>query len=324
MRYDVFFYEAFQEEQEKIKTYLPENIKAGFTWKTIQEYGEQNLNADLISVRTQSDLPVDWAKKIRGILSRSTGYDHLVKYRSKIENEIALGYLPLYCNRAVAEQAIMLAMALYRKLPVQLQKFNNFNRDGLTGKELHEKTLVVYGVGNIGSEVVKIGKGLGMEVYGVDIEKKHDFVDYVAPEFGFEEGDIIVCAMNLTEQNENYFNYKKLQLCLQKPILVNVARGELSYATDLLKALQKGLLSGLALDVYNQEGKLADVLRAGKDIENEEINAIQELKQRPDVILTPHNSFNTEEAVIRKSEQSVRQVRHFLENDEFDWEVPQE
>src|SRR6056297_695778 len=108
MKYDVFFYEAFQEEQEKLKYYLPETIAAGFTWKTIQEYGNEDPEAGIISVRTQSILPLQWAHKLAGILSRSTGYDHLVKYRENIDSEIGLGYLPLYCNRSVAEQAILL------------------------------------------------------------------------------------------------------------------------------------------------------------------------------------------------------------------------
>ncbi len=324
MKYDVFFYEAFQEEQEKLKHYLPDNIKAGYTWKTIQEYGKSEPESNLISVRTQSDLPPDWSKNLDGIISRSTGYDHLIKYRQTIQNQLALGYLPLYCHRAVAEQGIMLMMALFRKLPLQMQNFNEFNRDGLTGFEIEGKTLVVYGVGNIGSQIVQIGEGLGMQVYGVDIEKKHDFVNYITPEKGFEKADAIICSMNLTDKNVNYFNYNKLQKCNKKPVFINVARGELSFAHDLKKALDRELISAMALDVFNEEGNLADFLRSGKEIDRPEIKAIKNLKTRNNVILTPHNSFNTQESVQRKSEQTVQQIQHFLSNREFYWKVPQE
>ncbi|MCF7885295.1 MAG: hydroxyacid dehydrogenase [Candidatus Marinimicrobia bacterium] len=322
MSKNVFFYEAFEEEQNKLKQYLPATIKAGFTWKTIQEYGQKKPEAKIISTRTQSNLPLEWAYELEGILSRSTGYDHLVKYYNEIEDNIELGYLPLYCNRAVAEQAIMLMLALFRRLPLQMHNFENFNRDGLTGFEAEGKTLVVYGVGNIGSEVYKIGKGLGMQVYGVDIEQKYQDFNYIEPNQGFEKADVIVCSMNLTTDNINYFGYKELSKCKKRPLFVNVARGELSYSADLLQAVQENCISGVALDVYNQEGKLADNLRDGENINSQEIKAVQQLKQKPNVILTPHNSFNTEEAVQRKSEQSIQQIKHFLENGKFYWEVP--
>ena len=74
---DVFFYEAFEEEQEALKHFLPGHIKAGFSWKTIQEYGAEAPPAPIISVRTQSNLPAEWADNLDAILSRSTGFDHL-------------------------------------------------------------------------------------------------------------------------------------------------------------------------------------------------------------------------------------------------------
>lgn len=323
MNYDIFFYEAFEEEQEKLKDFLPDNIQAGFSWKTIQEYEKDKPEAKIISVRTQSVLPVEWEDELDAILSRSTGYDHLIKYRKNTKTRLELGYLPLYCNRAVAEQAILLMMSLYRKLPIQIQNFKQFNRDGLTGSEVENKTLVVYGVGNIGSEIVKMGQGLGMEVYCVDIEEKHPEFEYVEPEFGFENADVITCSMNLTSQNMNYFSYEKLKKCRKKPVFVNVARGELSHSKELLKALENDLISAVAMDVYNEEDRVADFLRAGKDVAGQEVEAVNKLMQKPNVIFTPHNAFNTIEAVHRKSEQSVQQVEYFLKNDEFYWQIPE-
>jgi hypothetical protein len=77
---DVFFYEAFQEEVEALKRYLPTNIEAEFTWKTIQEQGDREPPASVISIRTQSVIPTSWAAKLSGILTRSTGYDHIKAY----------------------------------------------------------------------------------------------------------------------------------------------------------------------------------------------------------------------------------------------------
>lgn len=323
MNYDVFFYEAFEEEQEQLKKYMPESIKAGYTWKTIQENGDHRPPAKVISVRTQSTLPLDWAKDLTAILSRSTGYDHLLKYKAETKADVKLGYLPLYCNRSVAEQALTLWMALARKLPVQTESFKTFHRDGLTGNEIEGKTLLVVGVGNIGSEIVKIGQGLGLTVYGVDLEEKHPFVDYTTFEDAVGKADIIVCAMNLTPANENYFTYEKLAKAKPSALFINIARGELSYTSELLKLMKENKLGGIGVDVYKDEAKLAVSLRSGKEVDSKEVDAVKELQSYPNVIFTPHNSFNTKEAVVRKSEQSAEQLAQLFKTGEFKWYAPE-
>lgn len=77
---DVFFYEAFSEEEEALRRYLPANISAGFMKETIQESGHALPAAALISIRTQSFIPLMWGSHITGILTRSTGYDHITAY----------------------------------------------------------------------------------------------------------------------------------------------------------------------------------------------------------------------------------------------------
>ena len=85
---DVFFYEAFEEEELELRKYLPAKIKAEFTWKTIQESRQNLPPSHLISTRTQSIYPVEWGSKLSGILSRSTGYDHLNEFRQTITKKI--------------------------------------------------------------------------------------------------------------------------------------------------------------------------------------------------------------------------------------------
>ena len=101
--YAIFFYEAFAEEEFLLKQNMAPGIHAGYTWKTIQETGHSMPPAKLISIRTQSNLPLDWADDLGGILSRSTGYNHLLDYAQLSRFKMALGYLPLYCPRSVAE-----------------------------------------------------------------------------------------------------------------------------------------------------------------------------------------------------------------------------
>jgi len=319
---DVFFYEAFAEEVEMLRRHLPANVRAGFTGKTIQESGDASPPARLISIRTQSIIPNEWAGELAGILARATGYDGLKRYLAAAGANIPCGYLPLYCARAVAEEAMLLWLALLRKLPLQTKQFATFHRDGLTGRECEHKHLLVVGVGNIGAEVAKIGNALGMGVRGVDIVQRHPSVSYVSRDEGIRWADIIVCAMNLTADNVGYFNYRTLKQSKRGVVFVNVARGEMSPPGDLLRLLDEGHLAGVGLDVFDQESELAVALRSGKTAGNASVQATLELAKRPDVICTPHNAFNTVESVERKAQQSVQQIEHIKNHGRFLWPVP--
>jgi D-lactate dehydrogenase len=291
---DVFFYEAFEEEAVALSHHLPDSLQAGFTWKTIQEQGDSELPAAIISVRTQSKILPAWADRLSGILTRSTGYDHIKAYHAQCQKKIPSGYLPLYCNQAVAEQVL----------------------------QMKGKKFLVVGVGNIGSEIVRIGQGLGMTVKGVDIVERYDFIDYVSKEEGIEWADIIVCSMSLTPENRGYFNYDLLSQAKPGAVFINVARGEHSPAVDLLRLCEEGHLGGIGLDVYNNESELAVSLRTGREIVQSEIQAVLNLMEHPNVILTPHNAFNTKEAVEKKASQSVEQIQSFLKSGQFIWPVP--
>jgi D-lactate dehydrogenase len=192
----------------------------------------------------------------------------------------------------------------------------------LTGTEVKNKTLLVVGVGHIGHEVARIGKGLGMTVLGVDPARKHDDIDYVTFEEALPDADVIVAAMNLTAENRGFFNRARLAPAKPGAVFVNIARGELSPGTELLKLLEDGLLAGVALDVYEEESALAVALRSGRATTNPEALAVLAMKDRPDVLCTPHNAFNTKESLRQKAEQTVAQVRHYFTKGRFVWDVP--
>ena len=219
---------------------------------------------------------------------------------------------------------MLLWMSLFRKLPLQREQFTGFNRDGLTGTECFGKKLLVVGVGNIGVEIVRIGQGLGMEVKGVDLIQKHESAVYVSIEQGLPWADVIVCAMNLTPQNTGYFNYDLLKKTRPGVVFVNIARGEMSHSSDLLRLLTEGYLGGLALDVFHEESALAVALREGGSDSGKEVQATMEMAGFPNVILTPHNAFNTWESVLRKVDHTIQQVAYFIENEQFIWPIPKE
>lgn len=302
---DVFFYEAFEEEEAELQHLLPPGVSAGFAPETLQETGQAEPPARLLSIRTQSRVPPGWFAGIGGVLARTTGWDHLVGL------PVASGHLPEYCTRAVAEHAMLLWASLLRRLPRQLEQFARFDRDGLTGGECAGRRLLVVGVGRIGHEIARIGRGLDMEVRGVDPVRRHADVEYVEPAEGVAWADVIACSMNLTQENAGWFSAARLAKARRGAIFVNVSRGELSPAADLVRLLDEGVLGGVGLDVYEDEPRLAVALRGGC--------GTFPLAGRPNVVLTPHNAFNTAEAVGRKARQSVDEVVRFLREGRFSW-----
>lgn len=317
MKYDVMFYEAFQEEVDALRRHLPAGCRAGFSPHTLQASGDTTPPARLISIRTQSTLPPAWGSAVQALLARTTGSDHLRAYPAR-HPALQLACLPEYCSRAVAEQAALLWMALLRRLPAQIKQWSDFNRDGLSGGECAGRTLVVAGVGRIGYEVATIGRGLGMKVIGVDPVVRHTGLDYRPWPDAAPQADIVAACMDLNPSSRHFFRADTLALLKPGTLLVNVARGELVDTQAALDALQGGILGGLALDVFADEPRVADVLR-GHGPSDPETERLQVLSRHPQAILTPHNAFNTEEAVERKSRLSVEQAVHFLQEGRFRW-----
>jgi D-lactate dehydrogenase len=317
---DVFFYETYEEEAALLPRLMPPHITAGYTDKTIQESGHAEPGARFISTRTQSKYPLEWAPKLDVILSRSTGFDHLAAYAAATTGyPIQFGNLPLYCPRAVAEHALMLWLALLRRLPRQMRQFPTFFRDGLTGYETQNRTLAVVGVGNIGREICVIGRGLGMKVLGVDRDPRHAEVDYASIDEALAAADVVACAMDFNATNRGYFDADKWRHVKPGAVFVNVSRGELSPSTALLAALESGRLAGVGLDVFDHEPELAVTLRSGGASDDAEVRATIALAARDDVICTPHNAFNSEEALERKSLHSVQQIEAYFSTGRLLW-----
>ncbi|OGX37828.1 MAG: hypothetical protein A3C36_05920 [Omnitrophica WOR_2 bacterium RIFCSPHIGHO2_02_FULL_52_10] len=318
----VIFYEAFDEEASAIRKFLPGDLNAVFTWKTIQEQGDSSPPAELISVRTQSRVPKEWGKRIKGILTRSRGYDHLTAFRRETGLDIPCGFLDDYCGRAAAEQAVLMMMALLRKLKKQAGNFRAFSRDGITGAQCKGRRAFVAGVGHIGAEIVDITKGLRMEVKGFDIEHKIKGLVYVPLAEGIAWADVVFCALPLTEATRGMIGYEALKQGSPGKIFVNVARGEISPAGELKRLLEEGAVGGIGLDVFPEESALAHRLRAGTESSNQEVKTVLELAERDEALFTPHNAFNTQEALEQKAALSAQAVKQFLARGTFPLAVP--
>lgn len=310
----VVFYEIFEEEEAELKELLPKNIEAQFIREPVNGQTKILPPGTIISTRTQSIFSDQWMQNLKGVLTRSVGYDHL---KSLVKKEIPCGYLPEYCAPYVAEHALMMILVLLKKLKKQLSHFETFNRCGLTVGECRGRNLLVVGVGRIGSEMVKIGKGLGMHVRGVDIVQRVSSLDYVSLKEGVSWADIVVCALSLTEQTRGMVNYEALKDLKKGAIFVNISRGEISPLKDLSELLEEGILGGIGLDVYDEENKVAMMLQGGLKPETENEQLVLELKGRENAIFTPHNAFNTFDGVKQKSLRSCEALCHFIQTGTF-------
>ncbi len=318
----VMFYEVFEEEKQAIETFLPGHIQAQYTDKTIQESQDVLPPAQIISVRTQSCIPVDWAPNIKAILTRSQGYDHLLAFQQEAKGNVVCGCLGEYCSRAVAEQAVLAMLFLLRKMPAQIRQFQNFQRDGLTGRESFGKKVLVIGVGNIGTEIVDIVKGLRMMVKGVDIDPRLPEFEYVSLPEGLKWAEVVFCALPLTEVTQKLLNFEVLSGVAKGLIFINISRGEISPIKDLEHLLAEGILGAIHLDVYDEEKELAEQLRKTPLQRDQErisdyAQRVLKLSKKENVLFTPHNAFNTQEALENKARLSAESVEKFLKEGYF-------
>lgn len=318
---DLYLFEVFREESEALRQCLGEGITYEMTSATIQEAGFIDPPAPLISIRTQSIVPAAWTEKLDGILSRSTGYDHLRLFRKTTGATLPCGYLEEYASRAVAEHAIILVLMLLKKIPAQLMQMPTFNRDGLTGAEWPGKRLLIVGAGRIGGEIAKIAAQMGMEIKGVDIVRRHEHINYVSRDEGLSWADAIICAMDLRDDNRGYFSYETLRKAKAGAVFVNIARGEHAPPDVLVRLLDEGHLGAIGIDVYENEAEIAVALRDG-GFEHPDAAPVRRMFNNPRAVLTPHNAFNTAEAVRHKAQATARQINNFLEHKNFDPKIP--
>lgn len=242
---------------------------------------------------------------IRLIAMRSAGYNN-------VDMKAALGKIqvvrvPAYSPYAVAEHAIALLQTLNRKIHkayIRTRDFN-FSLMGLTGIVLHEKTMGVIGTGAIGRALIEICRGYGMKILAYDPYPNSNLdVQYVDLETLFHQSDVISLHCPLTKETKYILNEKAFAQMKKGVYIINTSRGALVDTQALLHALNQGIVRGAGLDVYEEEGDLFFEDMSLRLIQDDQLSL---LVSRPNVILTSHQGFLTEEAL-----QQIAQVT--LEN----------
>lgn len=241
------------------------------------------------------------------VAMRCAGYDR-VDIQAAEELGIRVVRVPAYSPRSVAEAALCLMLATARNLRSASLKVavGNYTLNGLVGMELTGKTFGVIGTGNIGVEFIKLLKGfdgriLAHDVYPSDkaVEAGAEYVDLGTL---LKESDVISLHVPLLPSTQHLMNTENLSKMKEGSILINVSRGGLIDTESLIDMLVKGTcgIRAVGMDVYENEGSLffTDFTeRSAKDRMRAWDCKFALLKSLPQVVITPHTAFLTEEAL---------------------------
>lgn len=260
---------------------------------------------------------------LKHVAALSTGYDH-IDLPLCAARGITVSYVPSYGENTVAEFAFGLILALSRKIceaHCRVHEDGNFGLVGLCGFDLLGKTIGIVGTGHIGQHAIRMAQGFGMNVIAFDAFPN----DALAKQLGFtyvplanllSQSDIVTLHVPYMPATHHLINKSNIGLMKKGAYLVNTSRGAIVETDALVGALQTGQLGGAGLDVLEEEGMVKDELNslvAGR-IEGHDLKTVLEdhvLIDMPNVIITPHNAFNTIEAFTRILDTTIDNIAGF-------------
>ena len=250
---------------------------------------------------------------VKLIALRSAGFNN-VDVRSAF-GKIHVVHVPAYSPYAVAEHAMALLLTSVRRIHKAYNRTReyNFSLSGLTGFDFHGKTVGVVGTGRIGRIFIDICRGFSMKVIAYDrFPAANSGIDYVSLDELFEKSDIISLHCPLTEETRHIIDAAAIRRMKKGVIIVNTSRGGLIDAEALLEGIKERKIGAACLDVYEEEADIFFEDRSGH-ILNDEL--LSRLISMPNVIVTSHQAFLTEEALSNIAETTVNNIRSFFDND---------
>ncbi|NIJ52698.1 2-hydroxyacid dehydrogenase [Dyadobacter arcticus] len=271
------------------------------------------LGKDAVLVFTNDDVSAMVINKladqgIRYIATRSTGMDHIDKDAAGLRG-IKLANVPAYSPQAIAEHALALAMALNRHLVQSNQNSHdyNFKLDGLTGFNFKDKTVGLVGLGNTGLAAASIFNGLGCHVLGNDIVYTEGLanIEQVPLSELYARSDIISLHLPLSNQTRHMIDASAIAMMKHGVMLINTSRGALIDTEDLPLALDQGQIGYLGMDVYEYEKGL---FFEDHQLDLKKDSLLERLLEYPNVIITPHQAFLTQEALQQIAGQTVKNL----------------
>lgn len=265
---------------------------------------------------------LDKLPNLKFITTRSTGYDHIDCPTCHNRN-ILVSTVPHYGTHTVAEHTFALILGLTRKLyeSIERTKAGTFDHKELTGFDLFDKTIGIVGLGDIGTSVLNIAKGFGMHVVAYSHHPDEAVAQKLSLSFLelkelFAISDIVTLHVPYTKENHHLVNRKNIKRFKKGSILINTARGALVETQAVAFALEKRILKGFGADVLEEE----DIIQKEQHLVTEHYLRDANLKTlyldhvlmgKPNVLITPHNAFNSIEALRLILDVTVDNIVHF-------------
>lgn len=292
----------------------------------LQDNQTKNEEAEILSVFVNSHVGADEMNrfpKLRLIATRSTGFDH-IDLAEAARRGIVVSSVPSYGENTVAEFAFALILALSRKIYDSFHRIaekGSFSQDGLRGFDLKGRTIGIVGTGRIGRHMIRMAKGFEMNVIAYDPFPNHDLAQTLQFEYcGLDDllarSDIVTLHAPYNEHTHHLINMENVSKIKRGAYLINTARGALVETAALVKGLKDGNVAGAGLDVLEEEGAMNDeagllVQPHPKEEELRTLLANHYFMEHPNVIMTPHNAFNTQEAIERILNTTIDNVKAF-------------
>lgn len=247
---------------------------------------------------------------IRLIAMRCAGYNNVdIKYA---KDKISIVRVPAYSPYAVAEHAVAMLLCLNRKLHkayIRTRDYN-FSLNGMTGFDLHKKTVGVVGTGKIGRVFAEICRGFGMKIIAYDPYPSDESLEYTDFESICQRADIISLHCPLTKENKHIINTESIELMKKGVFIINTSRGALIDSDALIDGLMSKKIGYAALDVYEEEG---DVFFEDMSDVPDRDEKLATLLSMPNVIITSHQAFLTNEALENIAVITLENIKEFFE-----------
>jgi D-lactate dehydrogenase len=321
----ITFFETTLEQEQYLKARLKKHSLRFFRTKIDSKSLKLVKDTEVLGVFIGSTVDAEVLKvlpKLKLIVTMSTGYDHIDLIACK-KRKIVVANVPFYGENTVAEHAFALLLSISRKIHQSYLRTShgNFSNDGLQGFDLKGKTIGVIGTGHIGRHVIRMAKGFDMNILAFDMYPdkawaKKQGISYVTLSTLLKKSDIVTLHVPYMKATHHLLNKKNIALMKKGAVLINTARGGLVDTVAMVKALQQGKLQALGLDVFEGEQQIKEEAQLlTKDFTREDliINIENHVLMHSDkVVLTPHNSFNSKEALERILAATVENIEQFI------------
>lgn len=320
-KFKILFYDAKNYDRESIADYLADypQLQVDFLEHDIREETTvlaSGYDAVCVFVNATVNRAVLLGLRrvgVRLLLLRCAGYNN-VDLTAAAELQITVMRVPAYSPEAVAEHAMALALAVNRKLHKAYIKVreNNFSLVGLTGKNLSEKTAGIIGTGRIGLAMCRICLGFGMRVIAYDTMQSPAIralgIDYLPLDRVIADSDLLSLHCPLTKETYHLINKERIAQMKPGVILVNTSRGALVDTNALIAGIRDHKFHGVGLDVYEEED---DNVFENREEDILLSSVVSRLLSFPNVIVTSHQGFFTEEALDAIAKTTLENAASF-------------